>query len=557
MYETAMSIGQSLDLQLMLKKCLPTFLHKLNCTAGVIFRAKTDESTQVHLEQIFSIPRRLHNNQNFDIASKWLHENIRNHQDVCQKLPIIFPTPTGDFLHISMLADFGPILLIKNNKPIKQHLWQEMDAIFHKLGQSCIACDNSAILQDLVEEQSQQVRLSRKELIKARDQAQAATKAKSQFLSTMTHELRTPMNGVIGMTALLAETKLNDEQEGMLEIIQSSGSMLLAIINDILDFSKMEAGKLELDPIRFKMERLVTESLAMVAEKSRGKGLKLGHHISKSVPDWLVIDPVRLRQVLGNLLSNAIKFTDQGSVHLAVEAKEDKGGRFKVVFTVMDTGIGIPKERLNRLFQSFSQVDASTARKYGGTGLGLAISKNLAELMGGTMWVESEEGKGSSFSFSIMATRPDQEGEKNDLPKSTSDFDDSLSSRIPLRILLVDDHPFNRIVGKKMLRNFGYVISMATNGKEAIQLTAKETFDLIFMDINMPKMDGMEASQYIRQHHGPSQRACIVALTANTSSEDTQRYLNSGMDLHIRKPIEVKQLKDVLLSFAITPESNA
>ena len=382
------------------------------------------------------------------------------------------------------------------------------------------------------------------ELIKAKEGAEAAAEAKTSFMANMSHELRTPMNAVIGFTSILLDENLSPEHKEFVEGIRDGGEAMMALINDILDFSRADKEKVELEQTPFSLRHCVEESIDLVAIEADQKGLNLSCIIRRGTPDTIIGDQGRLRQILVNLLSNAVKFTDEGDVSVYVSAKTINGNKRQFLFTVMDTGIGIPKDKMSRIFEPFTQLERTISRKRDGVGLGLAISKKLVEIMGGEIWVESVPDQGTTFYFTISAEII--QDEHLDLDEMSKDAPvQGLSELKPLSILVAEDNTSNQKVIATMLKQLGYRPDLVADGKEVLQALELRPYDLILMDVRMPEMDGITATQVIRKLQ-PEEGPKIVAITAYALKGDQDKCLKAGMDDYISKPLKVEKLVEVL-----------
>jgi signal transduction histidine kinase/CheY-like chemotaxis protein len=424
---------------------------------------------------------------------------------------------------------------ILNDISFELFIGPEVDANGAVVGASMLSVDVSDRAK--IEQEKIQLQIREESVLET-------SKLKSEFLATMSHEIRTPINGVIGVTSLLLETPLNMKQRQYAEAIKDSGSSLLSVVNDILDFSKIEAGKLEFEEIDFNLPEFFCNSLKSFFYIADQKNIKLVTDIDPHLPIWVRGDPGRFRQIINNLVSNAIKFTEVGHVSIHIKGSDLLNGKFGIQVEIQDSGIGIPEDMIQEVFRPFSQAEASLARRYGGTGLGLSICKRLVDQMGGSIGVRSESGVGSTFSVNVEfhGGQENYESLKKEV-RSSIDLENGRN----IRILVAEDNAINQMITTAMLTQMGYLSIVVNNGLEAIEALSSDDFDLVLMDYQMPRMDGLEATRHFRNSISERNRGIpILAMTANAMQAHREECLQSGMDDYVSKPVSMEDLSQVI-----------
>ena len=534
LYEISLAIGSSLDLKTMLKSALSKMLRGLNCNAALVYSFSQHEN-QLSWQHEVVLPRNAESSSNVQniLRALQLPSDINAFDDFATRVESIISDSESQHYYAFLLDGFGFLLLKKSGKAFSFNLHKSLQKVMPKLAHACKACLHE---QDL-----------RKQMVAA----QAANVAKSQFLARMSHEIRTPMNGILGMLEIVLESDLNDEQKENLQLAEQSASHLLQIINDILDLSRIEAGKLTITPSATDLHHLVHSTVRAFLPRAQEINLALSYRIEENVPQYVQVDASRLRQVLTNLLGNAIKFTPSGKVELTLQLMVNSRQQTMLSFSVIDSGIGIAPDKLENMFNPFEQADSGTNRQYEGTGLGLAICKEIMQSMHGDITATSELNKGSVFHFQLpLISCSEQEVEavvsskrvSSEASRSAQNLDFTASD---LSVLVVDDKPINYKIASKFLQSFGCQTTPASNGVEAIDKVKAQHFDVIFMDVMMPEMDGFTATKEIRQleQAGCIAKQTIIAMTANAMQGDREACVAAGMDGYIAKPINKQQMR--------------
>ncbi|MBU0654787.1 MAG: response regulator [Gammaproteobacteria bacterium] len=533
-YALALLVGQDLDLRTMLRKFLPPALKLLNCRSGYIWLHNGKLPAGIATaapNPCYSYPA-LHGalGQDQPLLAAAIQRIATQGWQVSKPGEIF--NLVGVSYHFMPVGDNALLVLVRD-PPLPEAYLLALGLVLKRLETACLACQHHAHLEE-----------ARAEALKAKAMAEQASKAKSEFLAMISHEIRTPMNGIIGLTDLMLYSEVSASQREYLDMIKSSSNALLDIINEILDFSRIEAGTLALSPAPFTLRTLLQETLIPLQVRAQHKQLQFHWEVASAIPDMLVGDAGRLRQVMINLVGNAIKFTECGDVMVSISLQSGApAGQVHLLFAVRDTGIGIPAEKQLSIFQPFQQADSSITRRYGGTGLGLTISSQLVGLMGGQLQVESDVGHGSIFHFSIPLSIAGHASPKVEVPPAVLE-----RTQHSLRVLLAEDNTVNRMLAVRLLTRAGHQVMEAENGRQAVALWQSNMPDVILMDVQMPEMDGLEATRLIRDAEQRNQLTPIpiIALTANAMESDKERCLAVGMDDFLSKPFQIQTLLDVL-----------
>ena len=522
LFEIAMSIGSSLDLKNMAKESLRTYLRKLNCPLGVIYRYQDKDCA---LEQVVGLPRTVVNHGLVGTALTAL---------AGLSLPltetISLSLESGELGYLMPLGDYGVLLLGRSDRPLDSSMLASLATVNRKLGDACRACESKAQLEQ------------------AKRAAEAADQSKTLFLANMSHEIRTPMNGVLGLSRLLLESSLGDRERSYAETIMSSAKALLAVIDDVLDIARLARGELLITPIATDLHAELKSVFSMLNPVAIERQLNLMLDIGEHLPRWVAVDASRLRQVLVNLISNALKFTPEGTVMLRADCLWRDGDQVSLVFAVSDTGIGMDADQVDSVFQPFHQIDNSYTREQSGTGLGLAITRQIVELMGGSIHVDTALGRGSTFTVNFTATISQPTS-----PAVVESIGDSAEAALSsLHVLIVDDDATNQLVLSETLKLLDVSFDTASDGQEAVDRVASNSYDLVLMDVQMPILDGLGATRAIRQLSDASAAAVpVIAMTAHAMAQHREQCLSAGMNGFATKPVNLDGLRELLMGYAL------
>ncbi|EHQ51699.1 two-component hybrid sensor and regulator [Ectothiorhodospira sp. PHS-1] len=531
LYEIALSVGQSLDLNQMLRHSLGTMMRLCNFNLAVVMRLIDETSQGVTGTVVAAIPRNVVHRTYYQAFME--RAEVPEHPDALHgwlmRLPLHREDGEAHHWYMFHLTGFGILVLRKTGTPISEDLFNSLPKLMEKLSQAIRAC------------------IYEQELKQQMEAARSAERAKNLFMANISHEIRTPMNGVLGLLDVVLDTPLPEEVREQLNLARLSAEHLLGIINIVLDLSRIDAGKMVLEARDLDLKELLLQTLGSQMPSAAAKQLKLTHHLDSDLPDYVRVDATRLRQILINLIGNAIKFTEQGEVSLQGQLLARDEAASEIQLSIRDTGIGIPTHVISRIFEAFEQGDNTYSRRFEGTGLGLTITHKLVELLGGEITVNSEAGKGSEFTVRLRLPHGTQPATDDTLTPHVLLADQLRKMR--LKVLVAEDNSINQLVIRKLLERIHAASTVAENGIETVELASHRRFDLILMDMMMPLMDGMEATQHIRQQEAENHWSpCpIIALTAHAMAGDRERFLASGMQGYVAKPIQYTLLVQEIL----------